>query len=84
MEKQRNTSATSDETDIWKELFDDTHEHRLEFRFVPSKEPGVHANLGGDSTVFDFFLADSHLVWDEVDRNCVLYVFHQHEEREQS
>ena len=39
-------SETADETDIWKEIFDDTHdERRHEFRFVPSKEPGVHANL---------------------------------------
>ena len=30
-------SATFDETDMWKELFDDTHERRLEFRIVPSK-----------------------------------------------
>ena len=95
-------SATSDKTDIWKELFDDTHERRHEFCFVHSKEPGVHANHGSDSTAFDFFLvyfmrkyiqiepncfirrpsasvfqsiADSHLVvWDEVDRNCVLCI----------
>ena len=49
-------SAIADQTDIWKELFDGTHDERKhEFRFVPSKEPGVHANLGGDSIPFDCF-----------------------------
>ena len=65
-------SATSDETDIWKELFDDTHERTFEFRIVPSKEPGVHANLGGDSTAFDIFLVYLMRKYVQIGPNCFI------------
>ena len=62
-------AVTADETDIWKEFFDDTHdERRHEFRFVPSKEPGAHAHLGCDSTPFDYF---SCLFDDEIQEQLV-------------
>jgi len=50
----KNGSNPAEQIDVWNEIIDnDSRKH--EFRFVPQKVPGVHANLNGDSTPLDSF-----------------------------
>ena len=57
--------------DTWNEINSNPDSRKHEFRFIPSKQPGVNADLNGDSTPLDCFFT---LFDEEVQENLISYI----------
>ena len=54
--KKSGLAQQHDNVDEWEEVVGDDDMRTHEFRFIPAKQPGVHAELDGTSTVFQCFI----------------------------